>query len=576
MLSACSYLSDEQLHGLVPSPIPCRSVPNSSTPTGTGSRTSIRNAAASDHDRGHGTHVPSRARATRSPRRTSDSRRSSPCSRRRQSRSSETASNSPIPSPAPPPSSTRRPATRSRPGEPSRTPTHGRDTSRGPRSKRRCPPTQRDDDVAIDVPPRLPACARTRRRRRRGTLRGAGRPLRAGPRTRGAPPDPRASLLHAAGRPDRAMECLRRVTPVNSSASIVGHATYRAGRIAFATDASPHSPAQMAAGAEAATADSPTDAVVMWADAAASAALMDLMDDAVRYARQAIQVAGSEPSASRDLAIVTAQLVRHAPHAPRRHVAGRPRQPGALLNAPSPFVGSPQLAYVIGSAVVRERAVRPRAPLVRLHERPAASAESGAPRALRSRWSARRRCSRRAASPMRWLPPKRRWPVSRAARLAAACPCPGWYAWAQAVAGRGDPGLSVGVPLLRPRAGHDPFCPSPGAGCARPLRIAEGPWRSRPGLARIRWKTRPSPATESSHTSTGRCSPPSCNWRVADRELPAQVASMAAGTLRQRGSRPLHGMDRRPVRIRSGGVAPPLDLALLARTLRMTRSSRRR
>ena len=107
-----------------------------------------------------------------------------------------------------------------------------------------------------------------------------------------------ASLLHAAGRPERAMECLRRVTPVNSSASIVGHATYRAGRIAFATEGAPHSAAQMAAGAEATTADSPTDGVVMWADAAASAAFMDQMDEAVRYARQAVQVAGPEPSAA--------------------------------------------------------------------------------------------------------------------------------------------------------------------------------------------------------------------------------------------------------------------------------------
>ncbi len=149
------------------------------------------------------------------------------------------------------------------------------------------------------------------------------------------------------------MECLRRVTPVNSSASIVGHATYRAGRIAFATEGAPHSAAQMAAGAEASTADSPQDAVVMWADAAASAAFMDHMEEAVRHARRAVQVAGSEPSAARDLALVTAQSIA-TQHMPRGG-GGGDRQDSLvrLLNASTPFVGSPQLAYVIGSAVVQ-------------------------------------------------------------------------------------------------------------------------------------------------------------------------------------------------------------------------------
>ena len=132
---------------------------------------------------------------------------------------------------------------------------------------------ERDDDVAI-------MCLRASQRAlERGDADAAARYEVLGARF-AENPEHRArhlirasSLLHAAGRPERAMECLRRVTPVNSSGSIVGHATYRAGRILFATEASPHSPAQMAAGAEATTADSPTDAVVMWADAAASAAL---------------------------------------------------------------------------------------------------------------------------------------------------------------------------------------------------------------------------------------------------------------------------------------------------------------
>jgi DNA-binding SARP family transcriptional activator/tetratricopeptide (TPR) repeat protein len=162
-----------------------------------------------------------------------------------------------------------------------------------------------------------------------------------------------ASLLHAAGRPDRAMECLRRVTPVNSSASIVGHATYRAGRIAFATEGAPHSSAQMAAGAEATTADSPEDAIVMWADAAASAAFMDQMDEAVRHARQAVLVAGPDPSAGRDLAVVTAHSLAML-RMPREGTAtGGQDSLVRLLNSSLPFVGSPQLAYVIGSAVVQ-------------------------------------------------------------------------------------------------------------------------------------------------------------------------------------------------------------------------------
>jgi DNA-binding SARP family transcriptional activator len=213
--------------------------------------------------------------------------------------------------------------------------------------------TQRDDDVAT-------MCQRASQHALgRGDTDAAARYEVLGARFA---PDPEhaarhliraAALLHAAGRPERAMECLRRVTPVNSSASIVGHATYRAGRIAFATEGAPRSAAQMAAGAEATTADSPDDAVVMWADAAASAAFMDQMDEAVRYARQAVQAAGPEPSARRDLAVVTASSLATLRLSREGAVAGGQDSLVRLLNSSSPFVGSPQLAYVIGCAVVQ-------------------------------------------------------------------------------------------------------------------------------------------------------------------------------------------------------------------------------
>src|ERR1700693_4957218 len=118
-----------------------------------------------------------------------------------------------------------------------------------------------------------------------------------------------ASLWQAAGRPERAMECLRRVTAVGSSPSIMGLAAYRAGRLAFSTEASPHSSAQMAIGAESCAENASGDAVEMLADAAASAALLDQTDDALRYARRAVELAGPGRGPDMNLALVTLSSV---------------------------------------------------------------------------------------------------------------------------------------------------------------------------------------------------------------------------------------------------------------------------
>jgi DNA-binding SARP family transcriptional activator len=109
----------------------------------------------------------------------------------------------------------------------------------------------------------------------------------------------------------------------------------------------------MAAGAEATTAESPEDAVVMWTDAAASAAFMDQMEDAARYARQAVQAAGADTSSAHDLAVVTSASLATLRTAREGTVADSQDSLVRLLNSSSPFVGSPQLAYVIGSAIVQ-------------------------------------------------------------------------------------------------------------------------------------------------------------------------------------------------------------------------------
>jgi DNA-binding SARP family transcriptional activator len=161
-----------------------------------------------------------------------------------------------------------------------------------------------------------------------------------------------SSLWQSAGQPERAMECLGRVTPVSSSTSVMGQAAYRAGRIAFSTEASTHAASQMATGAESCTADAPGDAVEMLADAAASAALLDQTDDAVRYARRAVELAGAESGPAARLALVTLSAVR-ALISDGETTAGHQDDLVRFMDAVQHFPGSAQLAYVIGSYVVQ-------------------------------------------------------------------------------------------------------------------------------------------------------------------------------------------------------------------------------
>ncbi len=150
------------------------------------------------------------------------------------------------------------------------------------------------------------------------------------------------------------MECLRRLTPVNSSAAILGQATYQAARIAFATEASAQSPGQMAAGAEACVEDELDDAVAMLADAAASAVLTDQSDDALRYARRALDLAGHEHGVIGAMARVTfdavTALVSDEDTPARGH--GHENVVG-VMNTQALYVGSPQLAYVLGSSLIQ-------------------------------------------------------------------------------------------------------------------------------------------------------------------------------------------------------------------------------
>ena len=161
-----------------------------------------------------------------------------------------------------------------------------------------------------------------------------------------------AALWQAAGRPERAMECIRRVTPVTPSEAILGQATYRAARIAFATDASAETPAQMAAGAEACVSEGLDDAVAMLADAAASAMLTDQVDEALQYARRAAELAGTGTRnagvAARSILDAVANLASAEGVSPEQRdtVVG-------VMNGVELYTGSPQLAYVLGAAHVQ-------------------------------------------------------------------------------------------------------------------------------------------------------------------------------------------------------------------------------
>ncbi len=160
-----------------------------------------------------------------------------------------------------------------------------------------------------------------------------------------------SSLWQAAGRPDRAMECLRRVTPVNSSTAILGQATYRAARIDFAIEASLQSPGRMAAGAEACAPDETVDAVAMLADAAASAMLTDQIDQAQQFARRAVELSRNAPALTADMARLTLDAVTSLVSAEAAVVEDHDSVV-AVMNSQGLFTGSPQLAYLLGSALV--------------------------------------------------------------------------------------------------------------------------------------------------------------------------------------------------------------------------------
>ena len=224
-------------------------------------------------------------------------------------------------SPNGPPCTPRWPATGRRPPWPAC-------ACRRPRTRRNAP-----------TPRRPPASRCSGRSSRENQQRAAQHLIRA------------SSLWQAAGRPDRAMECLRRVTPVNLTTAILGQATYRAARIDFATEASPRSPGQMAAGAEACAADEAADAVAMLADAAASAMLTDQIDQAQQFARRAVEVSRQAPALSSDMARLTLDAVTSLVSAEAAVVEDHDSVT-AVMNSQGLFTGSPQLAYLLGSALV--------------------------------------------------------------------------------------------------------------------------------------------------------------------------------------------------------------------------------
>ncbi len=161
-----------------------------------------------------------------------------------------------------------------------------------------------------------------------------------------------SSLWQAAGRLEWASKSLRRITPVDVSTSVMGQVRYRAACIAFAAEASPRSPVEMAAGAEACAADEPRKAVTMLSDAAASAVLLDQPDDAMGFAQRAVELAGGEPGV-RDMARVTRDAVATlaSDDGTLADYDGQERMI-SLMGVSSTHV-TPQLAYVLGSSLVQ-------------------------------------------------------------------------------------------------------------------------------------------------------------------------------------------------------------------------------
>jgi DNA-binding SARP family transcriptional activator len=163
-----------------------------------------------------------------------------------------------------------------------------------------------------------------------------------------------SSLWQAAGRPDRARVCLQRVAPDNVSAAIIGHATYRSARSAFSLHASAHSLAEMAAGAEVCGATDPETASIMLADAAASAVLIDDFVAAQSYAQRAVELAQNRPGA-RGWALFARDAVStilSGPGTLEKNAMQDSMDELAGSGAGAGFPGSPQLAYVLGSALV--------------------------------------------------------------------------------------------------------------------------------------------------------------------------------------------------------------------------------
>ena len=178
--------------------------------------------------------------------------------------------------------------------------------------------------------------------------------------SRYAPTDERAarllidasSIWHAAGRPDRARLCLQRVAPDNVTDAIIGQATYHSARQTFSLCASPHSSAQMAAGAEACGETEPETASTLMADAAASAVLIDAFDEALTYAQRAVDLAEERPGARR-WALLARDAVSTSVSGPGTLEKSALRDSiDSLTCSGRDFPGSPQLAYVLGNALI--------------------------------------------------------------------------------------------------------------------------------------------------------------------------------------------------------------------------------
>ena len=161
-----------------------------------------------------------------------------------------------------------------------------------------------------------------------------------------------SSFWQAAGRPDRARLCLQRIAPDDLSTAIIGQVTFRSARSAFSSHASPRSLADMAGGAEVCGATEPAAASIMWADAAASAVLIDDFDLARSDAQRAVDMAEGRPGV-RGWALFARDAVSTIVSGPGtlEKSAMQDLMVG-LTSSGTGFPGSPQLAYILSSALV--------------------------------------------------------------------------------------------------------------------------------------------------------------------------------------------------------------------------------